>query len=405
MPSPTMNIKNNPYDPDSDNSDVYDALLRGKRTKGKRRKKKKWTINCDLQHIHKRERNKIISNTINSVGTFNSRSGRYIRPSWDKVLNNYATVSIKLFGLFFIIILTITAIQAISVNLIKHHSMLKNGHGCNNFGKVNEIYTRDIDEWCVECVSPLDPDDKLEYEWWKKSATLNLELIDNASSDLDVVLLGDSIIEHWNGRSMGALDSHLNKIKNTFDELFQKENGGKVNGLALGITNDTSSNLLYRLQNGELPQTLNPKVWWLLIGTNDLGNTECVEEITLLGIFRVVEEILRYKQNSTIVINGILPRTDRADGHLGGSLSEDEADFNLWSSIKRINKKLQAVADEIDNVEFVDSSEFFLIQLENAHYTGEKILVKGLMEDFFHPSAYGYKVWGEQIVNYTLNSY
>lgn len=52
-------------------------------------------------------------------------------------------------------------------------------------------------------------------------------------------------------------------------------NGGNelLEGVALGIAGDTSPNVLFRLLHGEMPDYFTPKVWWILIGNNDLGRT------------------------------------------------------------------------------------------------------------------------------------
>jgi hypothetical protein len=37
-----------------------------------------------------------------------------------------------------------------------------------------------------------------------------------------------------------------------------------------------------------MPASFNPKIWWLELGMNDLGRTQCSEEVVILGILRVV---------------------------------------------------------------------------------------------------------------------
>jgi len=238
----------------------------------------------------------------------------------------------------------------------------------------------------------------------------------------DVVFLGDSITEQWNGHQYGLGKSKLKGVKSAFDKLFRKENGAEVDGLALGIAGDTCANLLYRIQNGEVPDSLNANVFWVLIGTNDLGYTDCSEEIVLIGILRIVQELLQRKPTSTIVINGILPRTNRKDGYLedppessndtndddiASSIKRSEAlaaaanANSLWPSIVNINKGLEMYAERTDRVEYFDASELFLAQLGNSNYRRkDKILMKELMNDYLHPSATGAELWGKEIVQY-----
>lgn len=56
-----------------------------------------------------------------------------------------------------------------------------------------------------------------------------------------------------------------------------------------------------------MPPDFNPKIWWLELGMNDLGFTQCSEEVVVLGVLRVVEEILQQKSDSKIVINSLFP--------------------------------------------------------------------------------------------------
>jgi hypothetical protein len=59
-----------------------------------------------------------------------------------------------------------------------------------------------------------------------------------------------------------------------------------------------------------MPYDFNPKVWWLVLGMNDLTRMQCSEEIVVLGILRVVEEIMLRKPDALIVVNSLLPMID-----------------------------------------------------------------------------------------------
>lgn len=60
--------------------------------------------------------------------------------------------------------------------------------------------------------------------------------------------------------------------------------------------------------------TVEPRVWWLSLGMNDLGRMQCSEEVVVIGILRVVEEILTRKPGAKIVINSMLPMADIRGG-------------------------------------------------------------------------------------------
>jgi lysophospholipase L1-like esterase len=164
-------------------------------------------------------------------------------------------------------------------------------------------------------------------------------LAESAPSDLDVVILGDSITEHLAGTELGQVEETWERHSAVFNRLFTKHGGGDVEGLALGIGGDACAQLLYRLQNGELTPTLRPKVWWILIGTYDLTN-DCSAEATLMGVVAVVEEMLWQRPNDIIVINSILPRPRNKMGSLRGK---------LWIKTDWINQRLECFAKGYSN--------------------------------------------------------
>lgn len=71
-----------------------------------------------------------------------------------------------------------------------------------------------------------------------------------------------------------------------------------------------------------MPDAFNPKIWWLEIGLNDLGRSQCSEEVVVLGVLRIVEEILDKKNGAMVVINSLFPMAD-----LRGGTKPGENDF------------------------------------------------------------------------------
>ena len=157
--------------------------------------------------------------------------------------------------------------------------------------------------------------------------------------------------------------------------------------VALGIAGDRISNLLYRLGNGEGPKSFHPKVWWVLIGTNDLQDN-CNADAIVVGNFRIVEEIRRYHPGAIIVINSILPRNENPD---------DLWASPTWPIIRDINLKLQCYANTVRGVEFFNATDVFL-----AHRKGKEVVNMNFMKDAVHPNAEGSRLWGEAIVDRVL---
>jgi lysophospholipase L1-like esterase len=235
--------------------------------------------------------------------------------------------------------------------------------------------------------------------WWARTHRINVDAA-SSKTDIDVLFLGDSITEGWRGTSRGHDIARAQGAQQVFTKHF--EGGGseaKYEGLALGIAGDTSTNLLWRIQNGELPDTLNPKVIWLLIGTNDFGNAWCSPELVLIGIIRVVEELRLRKPAATIVINGLLPRSFHRKGYVmrGRPSLFGRAPRlpSLWRDIVSVNEELRQYSLSRDKVEYFETNLFFV----DKKAPREQLKINShLMPDRLHPSADGYDLWAEQIV-------
>ncbi len=189
-----------------------------------------------------------------------------------------------------------------------------------------------------------------------------------------------------------------------FDSLFDMDHGGEFDGIALGISGDKSQNLLWRIQNGEMPTTLKSHVYWVLIGTNDFlkgkegeESGQCGEEVVFMGIRRILEEMMKLRPNSIIVVNGLLPRSDigrKTDGRL---YVEDE--LTVMDGIEGVNRRLQGFVQNHTNLEYFDPLALFT---ETDPEMGEGkyglFIPTGVMMDRLHPTPAGYKKWGKKIV-------
>ena len=195
---------------------------------------------------------------------------------------------------------------------------------------------KQVDSMChkneqCQCLNPIQAKEGIGPDWesaYNENKALARDL-GKEGQGFDVVFLGDSITEQWNGRWLGKKDIQYSKIHDVWRKYFDRSASyGAMNGLALGIAGDHIANLLWRIQNGEL-ETVESKVFWILIGTNDL-TVHCSEDMILLGIIHVVEELRKLKPHANIVINGLLPRTSSDDGKLtsndgGATIDSDTA--------------------------------------------------------------------------------
>ena len=58
-----------------------------------------------------------------------------------------------------------------------------------------------------------------------------------------------------------------------------------------------------------MPEELNPKIWWIQIGRNNMKFDSPVNAVPV-GIMHIVDEIRQKKPNAIIAINAILPYKD-----------------------------------------------------------------------------------------------
>jgi lysophospholipase L1-like esterase len=131
---------------------------------------------------------------------------------------------------------------------------------------------------------------------------------------------------------------------------------------------------------------LDADVFWVLIGTNDLGADDCSAEAIVAGNIRVVEEIQSGRPNAKIVLNSILPR---------GKPGETIFNSVSWPKVSTVNRWMECYAASTNGVEFFNATSLFL--------TEEGVQIEEYFEDPVHPSAAGSVGWGEAIVQKVLD--
>ena len=125
---------------------------------------------------------------------------------------------------------------------------------------------------------------------------------------IDVYFEGDSITRRWGGSD----DQYKELLANWRQNFFG------WNAADFGWGGDTTQNVLWRLNNGEL-DNVNPKIIVLLIGTNNVGNKSPQNDADVRavditkGIRAVLDTLKQKAPNATIVLMGIFPRNDDMD--------------------------------------------------------------------------------------------
>jgi beta-glucosidase len=107
-----------------------------------------------------------------------------------------------------------------------------------------------------------------------------------------LVLIGDSLTAYWL----------------TFGHQDWQADMAPMGALDLGLAADTTQNLLWRIDNGEL-SGLHPRAAILLIGTNDFAGHWTPDQVSQ-GILAVAERVRAVLPDTPLLLLALLPRRD-----------------------------------------------------------------------------------------------
>jgi cephalosporin-C deacetylase-like acetyl esterase/lysophospholipase L1-like esterase len=190
-----------------------------------------------------------------------------------------------------------------------------------------------------------------------------------SQGEIDVYFLGDSITRRWQGTD------YPEHAKN-WDANFRGWNAADF-----GWGGDTTQNVLWRLDQGEL-DGVNPQVIVLLIGTNNVGNKPTVDGEWLAadvatGVRAILDRIRAKAPAAKVVLMGITPRND--DGVDG--------------------KKVMPIIDAINAriAKFADGERVVYLNVNDKLADANGKLFDGVTEDGLHLSVEGYQVWADAL--------
>eukprot|EP00815_Leptocylindrus_aporus_P007986 CAMPEP_0116060236 /NCGR_PEP_ID=MMETSP0322-20121206/6288_1 /TAXON_ID=163516 /ORGANISM="Leptocylindrus danicus var. apora, Strain B651" /LENGTH=384 /DNA_ID=CAMNT_0003544803 /DNA_START=138 /DNA_END=1293 /DNA_ORIENTATION=- len=225
-----------------------------------------------------------------------------------------------------------------------------------------ELSLGKIHHWCINgddsscsCEDPLVPQSGSGREWHEKFNLNKHDAEDFAEQvspgNQDMVILGDDVVAMMNAQITKDTTQKLKKQKiiRKFKSTFSRDDGGSMDAVPLGIEGDRATNVLWRIRNGELPDELRPKIFWVMIGLRDIRTTGCSSEVTSMSIIRLVEEIQIKRPGSKIVLNGIMP-----------SAGKNGFAPQAWHTSMKVNVQLRKFSENHDNVFYFDLSKFFL---------------------------------------------
>jgi lysophospholipase L1-like esterase len=227
-----------------------------------------------------------------------------------------------------------------------------------------------------------------------------LKRVEQSNGVGDVIFLGDSITQGWEGQE--AWQEHFGSFK----------------PLNLGIGGDQTGHILWRITDGHELDHLNPKAAVIMIGTNNIGG-HTAQQIAG-GIKAIVKELKRQKPHIKVLVLGVFPRGNASDAErslyqitegikpINEELKQEQPDVKRLNALVRnlerqrgtipaakLNKKVTEInaiianLDDGETVFYKDIGKEFLDQ--NGGLSGE------IMPDYLHLSARGYDIWGKAI--------
>jgi lysophospholipase L1-like esterase len=186
--------------------------------------------------------------------------------------------------------------------------------------------------------------------------------------DVDVLFLGDSITQGWEGAGKEVWAHHFDPLK----------------AANFGIGGDRTQHVLWRIVEGKELEKINPKVCVLMIGTNNAGSNTA-DEIAE-GVEAIVKELRHQKPHMKVLVLGVFPRSGKPAKDLkdANRVGKDE----LNTKLPEVNKRI-AKLEHGDMVKYLDIGPKFLDK--------EGGLSKEIMPDFLHLSKKGYEIEAEAI--------
>jgi len=173
---------------------------------------------------------------------------------------------------------------------------------------------------------------------------------------VDLIFIGDSITQGWEGAGKEAWEKYF----------------GKRKPMNAGIGGDRTQHILWRLDNGNI-KGITPKAAVLMIGTNNSGSNTSAE--IAAGITAIVAKLRKELPETKILLLAIFPR----------GANKDDAR-------RKVNEGANAVIAKL-----ADDKHVFYLDLAPKFLAADGTLSKEIMPDLLHLSPQGYEIWASSI--------
>ena len=202
----------------------------------------------------------------------------------------------------------------------------------------------------------------VDYEWmsvatWKEKHAADVAVAQKGG--VDVLFVGDSITEGWEWG----------------DGEHWKKCFVPLHAANFGIGGDTTQNLLWRLDNGDVG-VLQPKVVVALIGTNNLGRENATAAEAARGVEAVVRKLRSAFPDARVVLHGIFP-------------CDYSPKAEVRQRVKDVNARLARLDGLDGKVVFRDIGAIFL--------EPDGSILPAVSPDGLHLTPEGYRRWAETL--------
>jgi lysophospholipase L1-like esterase len=187
-----------------------------------------------------------------------------------------------------------------------------------------------------------------------------------AKGDADLIFIGDSITQGWEGAGKKAWADHFAPLK----------------AVNLGIGGDQTGHVLWRITEGKELEPIKPKLAVIMIGTNNVGG-HTAEQIAG-GIKAIVDELRKQKPDMKILLLGVFPRGGP------GLKKEDPA-----APAEKLQPKIKAINEII--AKYDDGKMVFYKDIGATFLESDGSLSRKVMPDLLHLSPEAYERWAKAI--------
>jgi lysophospholipase L1-like esterase len=200
------------------------------------------------------------------------------------------------------------------------------------------------------------------------------------SGDYDLVLVGDSITH--------TLQDFGGKYA-PFNAVWAKHFAPR-RAINLGYSGYRTENILWNLQNGELEFARSPKLFLVLVGTNNADDRHFPRVHTADEIFAgtkaIVDVIRKRHPTSKVLVLRIFPRG--GDSEKGVSPPEFKSSAKCIETCRRAGELTAQLAD---------GKQVFWLDINQTFLKPDGTINTDLMWDLLHPSPAGAEAWAQAV--------